>query len=112
MLNQWVIRCTGDPPGRPCNGFGTLRQGHWTLKPLYSRFILYAVIEEAVVNAAHHRSYEEREPIEVRITHDELVIVSFPSPDRSIRLEDLQAGGPSVAATAIGASASSWKSLI
>jgi len=52
----------------------------------------YAAIEEAVVNAVYHRSYEEREPIEVRISHDELVVVSFPGPDRSIRLEDLQAG--------------------
>lgn len=28
----------------------------------------------------------------MRISHEELVIVSFPGPDRSIRLEDLQAG--------------------
>lgn len=34
----------------------------------------------------------EREPIEVRISNKELVILSFPGPDRSIRLEDLQAG--------------------
>ena len=52
----------------------------------------YAAIEEAVVNAVYHRSYEEREPIEVRISPDELVVVSFPGPDRSIRLADLQAG--------------------
>lgn len=52
----------------------------------------YAAIEEAVVNAVYHRSYEEREPIEVRISHDELVVVSFPGLDRSIRMEDLKAG--------------------
>ena len=52
----------------------------------------YAAIEEALVNAVYHRSYEEREPIEVRISNDELVVLSFPGPDRSIRLEDLQAG--------------------
>ncbi len=52
----------------------------------------YAAIEEALVNAVYHRYYEEREPIEVRISHDELVVVSFPGPDRSIRMEDLQAG--------------------
>lgn len=46
----------------------------------------YAAIEEAVVNAVYHRSYEECEPIEVRISHDELVVVSYPGPDRSIRL--------------------------
>lgn len=52
----------------------------------------YAANEEAVVNAVYHRSYEEREPIEVRIDRDELVVLSFPGPDRSIRLADLQAG--------------------
>ncbi|MDR2614176.1 MAG: putative DNA binding domain-containing protein [Candidatus Accumulibacter sp.] len=52
----------------------------------------YAAIEEAVVNAVYHRSYEEREPIEIRISYEELVVISFPGPDRSIRLEDLQAG--------------------
>jgi len=52
----------------------------------------YAAIEEALVNAVYHRPYEEREPIEVRISNEELVILSFPGPDRSIRLEDFQAG--------------------
>ena len=52
----------------------------------------YAAIEEAVVNAVYHRSYEEREPIEVRISHDELTVVSYPGPDRSIRMEDLKVG--------------------
>ncbi|RVU35688.1 transcriptional regulator [Rheinheimera riviphila] len=52
----------------------------------------YAAIEEALVNAVYHRSYEEREPIEVRISYDELVILSFPGPDRSIRMADLQVG--------------------
>ena len=52
----------------------------------------YAAIEEAVVNAVYHRSYEEREPIEVRIGRDELVVLSFPGPDRSIKLADFEAG--------------------
>ena len=52
----------------------------------------YVAIEEAVVNAVYHRSYEEREPIEVRISYDELVILSFPGPDRSIKTEDFEAG--------------------
>ena len=51
-----------------------------------------AAIEEAVVNAIYHRSYEEREPVEVRITPQELTILSFPGADRSIRMEDLQTG--------------------
>ncbi len=52
----------------------------------------YAAIEEALVNAVYHRSYEEREPIEVRIGREDLVILSFPGPDRSIRMEDFAAG--------------------
>jgi len=52
----------------------------------------YAAIEEALVNAVYHRSYEIREPVEVRITPDELVVLSFPGPDRSIRIEDIAAG--------------------
>jgi len=52
----------------------------------------YPAIEEAVVNAVYHRSYAEREPIEVRITPNDLVVLSFPGPDRSIRMEDLRAG--------------------
>ena len=45
-----------------------------------------------MVNAVYHRSYEIREPIEVRITPDELVVLSFPGPDRSIRIEDIATG--------------------
>jgi ATP-dependent DNA helicase RecG len=52
----------------------------------------YAAIEEAIVNAVYHRSYEIREPIEVRISHEDLVVLSFPGPDRSIRMEDLAKG--------------------
>ena len=52
----------------------------------------YPAIEEAVVNAVYHRSYEVREPIEVRITPDDLVVLSYPGPDRSIKMEDLRVG--------------------
>lgn len=52
----------------------------------------YAALEEALVNAVYHRSYEEREPVEVRITSDEVTILSFPGPDISINMEALQAG--------------------
>jgi ATP-dependent DNA helicase RecG len=52
----------------------------------------YAAIEETVVNAVYHRSYEIREPIEVRISPDDLVVLSFPGPDRSIRMAELRAG--------------------
>ena len=51
-----------------------------------------AAIEEALANAIYHRSYEEREPVEVRITQEELLVLSFPGADRSIRMEDLRQG--------------------
>jgi ATP-dependent DNA helicase RecG len=51
-----------------------------------------AAIEEAVVNAVYHRSYEIREPIEVRISQDDIVVLSFPGPDRSIPLDQLRIG--------------------
>lgn len=54
----------------------------------------YAALEEVLVNAVYHRSYEEREPIEVRVMSDEILIQSFPGPDRSIRMDELRAGRP------------------
>ncbi|OEZ58811.1 RNA-binding domain-containing protein [Duganella sp. HH105] len=52
----------------------------------------YPAIEEAVVNAVYHRSYQDREPIEVRIMRDEILVLSYPGPDRSIKLADWIAG--------------------
>jgi ATP-dependent DNA helicase RecG len=54
----------------------------------------YAALEEALANAVYHRSYEDREPIEVRVMEDEILIQSFPGPDRSIRMDELRAGRP------------------
>ena len=63
-------------------------------KPEADRFWNFPIgaIEEALVNAIYHRSYEEREPVEVRITAEELVVLSFPGADRSIRMDDFQKG--------------------
>jgi ATP-dependent DNA helicase RecG len=52
----------------------------------------YAALEEALVNAVYHRSYEEREPIEVQITPEEVTILSFPGPDHTVSMEDLRVG--------------------
>ncbi|MFH1463672.1 MAG: Fic family protein, partial [Pseudomonadota bacterium] len=52
----------------------------------------FDAIEEAVVNAVYHRGYDVREPVEVRITPEELVVLSYPGPDRSVKLEQLRAG--------------------
>lgn len=52
----------------------------------------YKAVEESVVNAIYHRSYEIREPVEIRITREDLVVLSFPGPDRSINLDQLRSG--------------------
>ena len=63
-------------------------------KPEAERFYNYPyeALEEALVNAVYHRSYEIREPIEVRILPDGVTIASYPGPDRSVNLEDLRTG--------------------
>lgn len=50
----------------------------------------FTALEEALCNAVYHRSYEIREPIEVRILQESITINSFPGPDRSIRDQDLE----------------------
>ena len=47
----------------------------------------YAAIEEALANAIYHRSYEEREPVEVRISAEELVVFSYPQARRGASTE-------------------------
>jgi ATP-dependent DNA helicase RecG len=52
----------------------------------------YAALEEAVVNAAYHRSHEIREPIEIRILPEEVTVASSLGLDRSINIAQLQSG--------------------
>lgn len=52
----------------------------------------YPALEESIVNAVYHKSYEVREPIEIRIYKDKVIILSFPGPDKSIRKSDLDSG--------------------
>ena len=49
----------------------------------------YEAIEEVLVNAVYHKSYDIREPIEIRINHDSINILSFEGPMLPIRNEDL-----------------------
>jgi ATP-dependent DNA helicase RecG len=61
-------------------------------RPEADRFFNYPfpAIEEALCNAVYHRSYEIREPIEVRVLPDSITIGSFPGLDRSIRDRDIR----------------------
>jgi ATP-dependent DNA helicase RecG len=49
----------------------------------------FAAFEEAIVNAVYHRSYEIREPIEIRVNPDCIEILSYPGPDLSINIATL-----------------------
>lgn len=49
----------------------------------------YAAIEKILANAVYHRSYQEKEPITVRITSESIEITSFPGFDRSISDKDI-----------------------
>ena len=50
----------------------------------------YEAIEEALVNAVYHKSYNVREPIEVRINYDYVQIMSFEGPMPPIKNDDLK----------------------
>ena len=47
-------------------------------------------MEESLCNAAYHKGYDVREPIEVRVLPDRIEIVSHPGADRSITEEELR----------------------
>jgi ATP-dependent DNA helicase RecG len=53
----------------------------------------YSAVEEALANAVYHRGYDVREPIEVQVTPTEMTITSYPGPDISIRMDDMNRGG-------------------
>ena len=63
-------------------------------RPEAERFWNFPIkaVEEALANAIYHRSYEKREPVEVRITPEELTVLSFPGADWSIDMAVLQKG--------------------
>jgi len=49
-------------------------------------------LEEAVANAIYHRDYQVREPVEVRIYPDSIVILNYGGPDRSIKPDAFKIG--------------------
>ena len=52
----------------------------------------FEAIEEILCNAVYHRSYQTREPIEVRVLREELHIISFPGPHRSLDMDAFALG--------------------
>ncbi|GAH60050.1 unnamed protein product, partial [marine sediment metagenome] len=41
---------------------------------------LYGAVEEALVNAVYHRSYQDDSPVEVRVFPNRIEILSYPGP--------------------------------
>ncbi len=52
----------------------------------------YEAMEEAVVNAVYHRSYENGEPTKVYMYPDRMEIISYPGPVQGIEIEHLAPG--------------------
>lgn len=52
----------------------------------------YAALEEAIANALYHRDYQVREPVEIRIYPESIVILNYGGPDRSIRMSAFNSG--------------------
>jgi ATP-dependent DNA helicase RecG len=52
----------------------------------------YGALEEAIANALYHRDYQVREPVEIRIYPDSIVILNYGGPDRSIKMTAFNSG--------------------
>jgi ATP-dependent DNA helicase RecG len=52
----------------------------------------YEAMEEVIVNAVYHRSYESLEPIKVYLFPDRMEITSYPGPVPGIKMEHLKEG--------------------
>jgi ATP-dependent DNA helicase RecG len=52
----------------------------------------YQALEEAVTNSMYHRSYQEREPVEISVMPDQIEIISYGGADRSLSLDALRSG--------------------
>jgi ATP-dependent DNA helicase RecG len=52
----------------------------------------FRALEESAVNSMYRRSWEIREPVEMRILPDCIEIINQGSPDRSVKLDEMQKG--------------------
>lgn len=50
----------------------------------------YQALEEAVVNSFYHRSYIEREPVEITIEPDKISILNFGGPNHTISMQAIR----------------------
>jgi ATP-dependent DNA helicase RecG len=52
----------------------------------------YDALEETLVNAVFHKSYMLREPVEIRLYLDKIIIINYPGPDKSIDMDAFRRG--------------------
>lgn len=52
----------------------------------------YEALEEVIANALYHRDYQTREPVEIRIYPERLMVINYGGPDRSIKLSEFKKG--------------------
>ena len=52
----------------------------------------YEALEETLVNAVYHKSYLLREPVEIRLYLDKIIIINYPGPDKLIDMETFRKG--------------------
>jgi ATP-dependent DNA helicase RecG len=51
----------------------------------------YEAFEEMIANAIYHRSYEEREPVEIRVLSDRIEVHSYPGPMPPLNKDNINA---------------------
>lgn len=49
-------------------------------------------MEEAIVNAVFHKSYRDREPVEIRVYIDSIQIINYPGPYKWINIDQFILG--------------------
>jgi len=52
----------------------------------------YEALEEVVANALYHRDYQTREPVEIRIYPDRIIVLNYGGPDGSIKIDAFDRG--------------------
>lgn len=52
----------------------------------------FQALEEVIANAIYHRDYQTREPVEIRVYPDEMIILNYGGPDRSIKSSAFETG--------------------
>lgn len=52
----------------------------------------FEAFEEIIANALYHRDYQTREPVEIRIYPDKVMVINYGGPDRSIKISESRKG--------------------